>query len=130
MNIPQGSGSQADRMLTLLKDGQWHSIGELFTAAGVGRPNSRAADLRARGHHIEYRHDPRYELPSQAHQYRLVTGCVETPTFGGDLLPGGGVSTEPASAVPTPNPAADAEAPTTVDGQLVLVGGAFTREAQ
>ena len=59
-------------MWQLLQDGRWHTNAELLEH-GVGRPNSRAAELRARNHAtIEHRHDPNEHRPLHAHAYRLV----------------------------------------------------------
>lgn len=76
--------SQCEVMWALLQDGRWHSDATLWDA-GIGRPNSRAAELRARhGATIEHRRDPDEAVPSRAHQYRLV---VDPPaTADGQLL--------------------------------------------
>jgi hypothetical protein len=76
--VPPVPVSQAQKMQALLADGGWHSIAELW-AVGVGRPNSRASELRKRGLNVEHRQDRFESHPSRAHQYRLValdeSGC-------------------------------------------------------
>lgn len=59
-------------MWELLRDGRWHTNAELWEH-GIGRPNSRAAELRSRHHAtIEHAVDPDEHQPAFAHRYRLV----------------------------------------------------------
>lgn len=71
-------------MWELLQDGRWHTNAEL-SSLGVGRPNSRAAELRTRHHaQIDHDFDPAAENAQLAHRYRLV---VDPPaTADGQLL--------------------------------------------
>lgn len=70
--------SQADAMWDLLQDGRPHTNAELLEH-GVGRPNSRAAELRERhGVDIVHEHDPNEHRPLHAHSYRLVIDLPET----------------------------------------------------
>lgn len=70
--------SQAEAMWELLQDGRWHTNAELLEY-GVGRPNSRAAELRKRHHAtIEHDHDLNEERPLHAHAYRLVIDAPAT----------------------------------------------------
>lgn len=76
--------SQAETMWELLQDGHWHTNAELLEH-GVGRPNSRAAELRKRhGADIRHDHDLNEERPLHAHAYRLVKDLPMTDT--GQLL--------------------------------------------
>ena len=120
--------SQAQRMADLLADGQWHSDAELWDI-GVGRPNSRAAELRSRGFMVEHRREASEVLPSRAHQYRITSRPVEAATGSFDSLPSPGpvaASSGRGRADGEPPVAAAAPEPS---GQLTLVGGAFTRSA-
>ena len=67
-------GSQTARLLELLSDGEPHEIREIHEVSGVGRPNSRAADLRQLGYTVEYwfELDPRSRR--RRHFYRLLSG--------------------------------------------------------
>jgi len=71
-------------MWALLQDGRWHTNAELLEH-GIGRPNSRAAELRKRyDADIRHEHDPDEDRPLHAHAYRLV---IEPPaTADGQLL--------------------------------------------
>lgn len=70
--------SQCDVMWELLQDGRWHTNAELWEH-GIGRPNSRAAELRAR-HAATILHDvdPSEHRPAFAHRYRLVETYAAT----------------------------------------------------
>jgi hypothetical protein len=64
--------SQCEVMWELLQDGGWHTNAELWEH-GIGRPNSRACELRARhGATIVHDVDPDEHRPAFAHRYRLV----------------------------------------------------------
>jgi hypothetical protein len=66
------TASQCDRVLAVLRDGDWHDINEIHRRAGTMRLNSRISDLRARGHLIDCK-------PNGAQtQYRL-TGSPADP---------------------------------------------------
>lgn len=131
-------------LLHVLSDGADHNLNEIlqrsFRDRGCGLTvHSRAADLRRDGYDVRNWKDGERGAGSW---YRLVSGCVETPVpcnrpgaGSGDLLStGAGVSTEPVGLTPpaeasaAPLPAADTAPPSTVDGQLVLVGGSFSRQ--
>ena len=45
-------GSQNDRVLQVLADGEWHTSRELHERAGYMRTNSRVSELRSHGHEI------------------------------------------------------------------------------
>jgi hypothetical protein len=65
--------TDADFLLDVLKDGQWHSLQEIlwfsFKERGCGlTTHSRAADLRARGYDVQWKGGKARES-----WYRLVT---------------------------------------------------------
>ncbi|MFL5864685.1 MAG: helix-turn-helix domain-containing protein [Solirubrobacteraceae bacterium] len=63
------TASQCDRVLAVLRDGDWHDINEIHRRAGTMRLNSRISDLRARGHLIDCKPNgakTRYRLTSTA----------------------------------------------------------------
>ena len=71
--------SQCDVMWDLLQDGGWHTNAE-FWEYGIGRPNSRAAELRARhAATIEHDIDEDEHRPAFAHRYRLIAEPAATP---------------------------------------------------
>jgi len=55
------------RVLTLLKDGQWHSTLDIVMGAGVCAVNSCVAELRANGFRVECR-----RVGRERFEYRLV----------------------------------------------------------
>lgn len=123
--------SQAQRMADLLADGQWHSDAELWDI-GVGRPNSRAAELRSRGYTVEHRREASEVLPSRAHQYRITSRPLGEVAAVCDPLPSRAAASPSgrgwADGTPPPGRGKHAAA-AQQDGQLTLVGGAFTRSA-
>ena len=87
--------SQCDRVLAVLKDGQWHSIDEIHQRAGTMRLNSRVAELRSRR-----LLDVRHSVKDGVHGYRLV-GVLEPGTATPSGLPSSPVVV-PASSAPQP----------------------------
>lgn len=64
--------SQNDRILAVLRDGEWWSTEQIHRRAGFSRLNSRIAELRKRGHVIEHRFVPEEARGPRAHEYRKV----------------------------------------------------------
>lgn len=82
------TASQCDRVLAVLRDGDWHDINEIHRRAGTMRLNSRISDLRARGHLIEC-------LPNGAKtQYRLQGSPGDLPGESAAAAPGAVVAAE------------------------------------
>lgn len=119
--------TQKQRILEVLSDGRWHTATELYRTGCV--LHSRISDLRNKdGYTIERRNVG--GVGAEAHEYRLVGGCVETSGGSGDLLSPAGVSTEPPGATSGASPAftlAGDAGSALPDGQLVMVGAEFRK---
>lgn len=81
--------SQTDRVLDVLRDGEWHTIQEIHAVVGPCRLNSRIADLRAKGHDIicdRQRVTPRFGFgrPETVYRYRLVRDSERGPGATGN----------------------------------------------
>lgn len=76
------TGSQCDRVLAVLADGNVHTITEIHERAGTMRLNSRISELRARGHTIvcgrSYHRDAKGR-PVRTYWYRLADSLPEPP---------------------------------------------------
>ncbi len=74
-------GSQNDRVLQVLADGEWHTSRELHERAGYMRTNSRVSELRTHGHRILGESVPG-ETGTDGYRYRLVAPLSERPGAG------------------------------------------------
>ncbi len=63
--------SHCDRILTALRDGQWHTTHALYIEVGPMILHSRISDLRAKGHNVEGRHVPG-QSGADGYEYRLA----------------------------------------------------------
>ncbi len=70
--------SQCDRILEFLSDGREHEMRDIHRAVGFCRLNSRVAELRKRGHHIECRKTHREFFYTLLSEPDLGAGTQET----------------------------------------------------
>jgi hypothetical protein len=98
------TASQCDRVLAVLRDGDWHDINEIHRRAGTMRLNSRISDLRARGHLIDCK-------PNGAKTRYRLQGSAGAP------------GTAPVEAAAAPGSAAAAEQLTLDDARSARASG-------
>lgn len=69
--------SQCDRILRVLRDGNWHSAAEIHQRCGYSRLNSRISELRRRGHNILPSRRVEGASGPEAYEYRLIVDAFE-----------------------------------------------------
>lgn len=84
--------SQCDLILSVLRDGQWHTAAEIHDRCGYSRLNSRISELRDRGHNIPpCEHIDGAGTGPEAYRYRLIETPEEAASEGARRsLPGDG----------------------------------------
>lgn len=85
-------GSQCERILAVLLDGEAHLVSEIHSLAGFSRLNSRVSELRKHGWLIESFHNGKGG--SEGYGYQLITSA------GADSIPES-ASGSPTSTCPT-----------------------------